>query len=83
MLFMSSFQWEPGKTGEILQSRATEKLQPGLKIINEWVALDTNIVFRLVEVEDPVALLKSNWSDLGYVEMHPIMESREAMKYLG
>ncbi len=80
---MSSFQWEPGKTGEILQSRKSEKTPPGIKVINEWVALDTNIVFRLVEVDDPVALLKMNWSDLGYVEMHPVMESREAMKYIG
>ena len=83
MMFMSSFQWEPGKTGEILESRANEKVPPGMKVINEWVALDSNIVFRFIDVSDPVALLKHNWGDLGYVEMHPVMESREAMKHLG
>lgn len=83
MMFLSSFQWEPGKTGEILENKANERVPSGIKVINEWVALDSNIVFRLFEVTDPVALLKNNWSDLGYVEMHPVMESKEAMKHLG
>jgi hypothetical protein len=84
MLFMSIFQWEPGKTDEIMQIRMKENIPPGMKIVNEWVALETNLVFRLIETTDPVALLKANscWTDLGYIEMHPVMDSQEAIKML-
>ena len=84
MLFMSMFQWEPGKTDEIMQLRMKEKMSPGIKIVKEWIALETNLVFRLTEVTDPGALLQesSKWTDLGYIEMHPVMESEEALKLL-
>ncbi|MDD1709421.1 MAG: DUF3303 domain-containing protein [Methanoregulaceae archaeon] len=84
MLFMSMFQWEPGKTGEIIEIRQKEQLPPGLKIVKEWVALETNIVFRLLETNDPVALLKasSSWADLGYIDLHPVMESEDALRCL-
>lgn len=85
VLFMTIFQWEPGKTDEIMQVRMKESIPSGIRVISEWVALDTNTVFRLEEIEDPVALLKhgSMWSDLGYTEMHPVMESAEALRLLG
>ena len=85
VLFMTIFQWEPGKTEEIMQVRMKERIPPGIKVIQEWVALDTNTVFRLEEVEDPAALLKhgSMWSDLGYTEMHPVMDSADALRLLG
>jgi len=84
MLFMSMFQWEPGKTEEVMQLRMKEKIPPGIKVVKEWVALDTNIVFRVAEITDPAALLKesSNWTDLGYIEMHPVMETEEVLKLL-
>ena len=64
--------------------RMKDNIPPGIKVIGEWVALDTNTVFRLEEIDDPVALLKhgSLWSDLGYTEMHPVMDSMEAINLL-
>lgn len=84
MLFMSIFQWEPGKTDEIMEIRMKEEIPSGMKIVKEWVALETNLVFRLIDITDPVALLTSSskWADLGYIEMHPVMDSEEAMKFL-
>ena len=84
MLFMIMFQWEPGKTEEIMQRRMMESVPSGVNVIKEWVALDTNIVFRLIDTNDPVALLKDSsiWADLGYTEMHPVMDSLDAMKLL-
>jgi hypothetical protein len=78
------FQWEPGKTNEIMQTRMKESIPSGMNVIKEWVALDTNIVFRLIDINDPVALLKSGsiWADLGYTEMHPVMDSQDALKLL-
>ena len=84
MLFMIMFQWEPGKTEEIMQRRMMESVPSGVNVIKEWVALDTNIVFRLIDTNDPVALLKDSsiWADLGYTEMHPVMDSLDVMKLL-
>jgi hypothetical protein len=81
---MNIFQWEPGRTDEIMQIRMKESIPPGMKIIKEWVALDTNTVFRLFDTNDPVALLQvgSIWADLGYSELHPVMDSQDAMKML-
>lgn len=81
---MSMFQWEPGKTDEIMQIRMKENTPSGMKIVKEWVALETNLVFRLIDITDPVALLKSSrsWTDLGYIEMHPVMDSQEAITLL-
>jgi hypothetical protein len=81
---MIMFQWEPGKTEEIMQRRMMESVPSGVNVIKEWVALDTNIVFRLIDTNDPVALLKDSsiWADLGYTEMHPVMDSLDAMKLL-
>jgi hypothetical protein len=78
------FQWEPGKTNEIMQIRMKESIPSGMNVIKEWVALDTNLVFRLIDINDPVALLKSGsiWADLGYTEMHPVMDSLDAIKLL-
>jgi hypothetical protein len=84
MLFMIMFQWEPGNTEKIMQIRMKESVPSGVNVIKEWVALDTNIVFRLIDTHDPVALLRDSsiWADLGYTEMHPVMDSLDAMKLL-
>jgi hypothetical protein len=81
MLFMNIFRWEPGKTDEIMQARMKESIPSGVKVIKEWVALETNIVFRLVDTNDPVALAKVTvtWADLGYNELHPVMPSEDIL----
>lgn len=81
MLFMNIFRWEPGKTDEIMQLRMKESIPSGLKVIKEWVALETNIVYRLIETNDPVAIAKASiaWADLGYIEMHPVMASEDIL----
>jgi len=81
MLFMNIFRWEPGKTDEIMQLRMKESIPSGLKVIKEWVALETNIVYRLIETNDPVAIAKAciAWADLGYIEMHPVMASEDLL----
>jgi hypothetical protein len=67
-----------------MQRRMMESVPSGVNVIKEWVALDTNIVFRLIDTNDPGALLKDSsiWADLGYTEMHPVMDSLDAMKLL-
>jgi hypothetical protein len=84
MLFMTTFQWEPGKTEEVMKTRMKETQYPGRKVLKEWIALESNLVFRLIEITDPAALLKASslWTDLGYIEIHPVMDAEEALKLL-
>jgi len=72
MQFMSIFNWEPGRTGEAMERRAVEKTPDGMIVINEWLEPGSSTIFRLVEVEDSVALLKAGYprGDPGVAGMH-------------
>ncbi len=85
MQFMSIFTWEPGRTGEVMEMRAAEKTPGGMIVINEWIDLGSNTVFRLVEVENSAALQKAGYprGDPGYTGTHPVMEAKEALKHPG
>jgi hypothetical protein len=56
----------------------------GAKILNEWSSAAGHRVFRVIETEDPKAMLGATvaWSDLGYIEMHPIVPMVDVMKVL-
>lgn len=84
MQFINIFTWEPGKTAEIMEARAREEVPEGVTVINEWVDLVGNTVFRLIETDDPVALMRLSfpWGDLGYKEMHLVMEAKEVLSIL-
>jgi hypothetical protein len=82
MLFMTIFTYEPEKRNEVVKRR-TDKgpIAPG-KIIGEWSSIAGGRVFRLVEVEDPKALFEGVrvWSDLGRIELIPVITMEEVMK---
>jgi len=84
MLFMSIITWEPEKRDEVIK-RFTEKggiTLPGRKVIGTWSAIGGNRAFRLVEIEDPKALVTATfaWSDLVKIEEIPVIETEEMMK---
>ena len=86
MLFMSIVTWEPEKRDEVIK-RFKEKgamTLPGRKVIGTWNAIGGNRVFRLVEIEDPKALVAAAvaWSDLVKIEEIPVIETEEMMKLL-
>jgi hypothetical protein len=86
MLFMSIYTYEP-KDREAVTKRRAEKgpmAPPGMKIIGEWSCLTGGRVFRLVEVDDPRAMLGASaaWADLGKVKVFPVMNTEEVMKLL-
>ncbi len=84
MLFMTIFTWDPERSDEVSKRRATEKVTEGIRIVGEWVDLQGGRVFRLSETDDPKAFLAESfaWSDLGWIESAPVMESEEVMKLL-
>ena len=86
MLLMSIVTWEPEKRDEVIK-RFTEKgamTLPGRKVIGTWNVIGGNRVFRLVEIEDPKALVAAAfaWSDLVKIEEIPVIETEEMMKLL-
>jgi hypothetical protein len=86
MLFMSIVSWEPEKRDEVVK-KFTEKgamTIAGRKVIGTWNVIGGNRVFRLVEIEDPKALVAADvaWSDLVKIEEIPVMETGELMKVI-
>ena len=84
MLFMSIFTWEPEQRNEIIKRRMQGQALPeGVKSIGEWVELGGGRSFRLIDVPDPKLALAGAlpWTDIGYLEMIPVMDSEEAVKF--
>ena len=86
MLFMSVVSWEPDKRDEVVKRFAEKGTMeiPGRKVIGTWNVLGGNRVFRLVDIEDPKALVAADvaWSDLVKIEEIPVMETEELMKLI-
>ena len=84
MLFMTIYTYGPEDRDAVIKRRAEKgpMLPPGLKIVGEWSYLGGGRVFRLVEGDDPKAMLGATaaWADLGKIEIFPVMETEEAMK---
>jgi hypothetical protein len=86
MLFMMVYTYEPQNREAVIKKR-TEKGQivpQGLKIVGEWSALAGGRVFRLIEGDDPRAILAgaNPWADLGKIEVHPVMPTEDVIKLL-
>jgi uncharacterized protein with GYD domain len=61
-----------------------EMVSTGAKILSEWVSAAGHRIFRVIETEDPKAMMAATlaWSDLGYMEMYPIVPVAEVMKII-
>ena len=82
MLFMAIFTFDTQKRDEVIKRRAEKGAMFGGKIIGEWSAIAGGRVFRVVDTDDPKVMLAASmaWSDLGQVELIPIMTSEDVVK---
>ena len=84
MLFMSVYTFEPGQRNEVIRRRLEKgTVAPeGVKIIGEWFYLGGHKGFRLIETNDPKAMMGMAiaWTDLIKFEMVPVMEIEEVLK---
>ncbi len=83
MLFMAVFQYDPSDRDELIRQRMEFDTQKaGVKIIGEWLDLSGQRVFCLFEAEDETHLVAAvfPWSNLGVVEIIPVMEIDKALK---
>jgi hypothetical protein len=84
MLLMTIYTYEPENRDAVIKRRAEKGalVQAGVKIVGEWSSLTGHRVFRLIDAEDPKALLATAmaWTDLGKLETYPVMPTEEALK---
>ena len=84
MLYMTIFTWEPDKRNEVIKRRSENggMVPQGMKSLGQWTAISEGRDFRLVDSEDPKAGLQGvlAWSDLGKIEMIPVLETEASVK---
>lgn len=86
MQFMVIFTYEPDQRDEVIARRMElgGELPEGMKLIDEWSQIGGGRVFRVIEGEDakPALLASHAWSDLGKLEIIPVVNSEKAMQLL-
>ncbi len=86
MLVMAVFSYAPERRDEVLKRRAQQggMVPPGTRIVGEWSYLGMGRVFRLFDVDDPALMAQGAhaWSDLGKIEMFPVVETDKLMAAL-
>lgn len=84
MLYMTVFTYEPSARDEIIRRRLEKgALVPkGMKLLGEWSYMGSGRVFRLVDVEDPAVMVEATrpWTDVGHLEVYPVMEVEAMLK---
>ena len=86
MLYLTIFTYDPETRNEVVKRRLERGAQipAGMKVIGEWSAIGGGKVFRVVEVASPEVSLAATraWSDLGRMEIIPVMSTEDAMKHI-
>jgi hypothetical protein len=86
MLFMTIFTYEPAQRDEVQKRAASQgtMIPEGAKEVGVWSALGGGRVFRLLDVDDPSIMFQGTraWSDLGKIEVVPVMDTGEVLKVL-
>jgi hypothetical protein len=82
MLFMAIFTFDPEKKEAVIKRRAGKGPQTAGKLIGEWGTIAGGCTFRVIEEDDPKAMLAAvaAWSDLGKIELIPIMTTEDIVK---
>lgn len=86
MLFMTVYTFEPSQRDDVIRRRVEKGalIPAGMKMIGEWSAAGGGRVFRLIEVDDPTAMFEATtpWTDIGKLEVYPVIEVEKVLPYL-
>jgi hypothetical protein len=86
MLYMNVVTWDPDKRDEVIKryGEIGQQVPEGMKVLGEWVTLQGDRVFRLVDITtpDPGCSVKANfaWNDLTKLEAFSVMEPAQLLK---
>ena len=86
MLFMTVFTYEPAVRDEVIRRRVEKGalIPDGMELLGEWSHVGSGRVFRLIDVEDPAALPEATlpWTDIGSLDVYPVMEVEKILPQL-
>lgn len=86
MLYMTIFTYESENRDEVIKRAVTKgtMVPEGAKNLGEWSSTGGGKVFRLIEMDDPLVAYKASyaWSDLGKIEIFPVIDTQELLKIL-
>jgi hypothetical protein len=86
MQFMIIYTFTAENRDAVIKRRVEkgELVPAGAKVLSEWSSAAGHRIFRVIETEDPKAMLGATlaWSDLGYIEMYPIVPMVEVLKLI-
>ena len=84
MLFMAIFNYLPEDRDSVIERREEMATAKGVEIKGEWFDVSGHRVFCLFEAEDELELAIGfyGWTDLGSVEVIPVMETEKALRLL-
>lgn len=83
---MTVFTYEPSQRNEVIRRRAEKGalLPKNMKVLGEWSCTGGGRVFRIVDVDDPAAMIEgaAAWTDLGNLEVFPVLEVDKVLPHL-
>jgi len=86
MLFMAICTYDPQDRDQVIERRSTKgaMIPDGMKVLGEWSDMGGGRVFRLFEVQDAKVAFAASfaWSDVGEIEIVPVMETEEVMSLI-
>ena len=86
MLFMTIFSYDPENRDKVIKRAVSKGTQipENVKELGVWSALSGSKVFRLLEADDEKLLYRGTylWSDLGRIEIIPVMETNKLLEML-
>ena len=82
--FVNTFK--PQYRDEVVRRRVEKgTLVPkGMRLLGEWGCIGSGRVFRLLDIEDPATMLEATypWTDIGDLEVYPVMETEKMLSGL-
>ncbi len=86
MQFMVVYTFTAENRDAVVKRRVEkgDLIPKGGKLISEWASTAGHRVFRIIEADDPKVLMGATfgWTDLGYVEMYPILPMDEVLQVI-
>ena len=83
---MIVYTFSPENRDAVVKRRVEQGalVPPGGKVVGEWASTAGQLVFRLLETDDPKVLMAATlgWSDLGSIESYAVLPMDDVLKII-